>query len=262
MAISFLQRNKGDFGASSSTLAVAFASGVTAGSIIVAAGSFGDTATTVSIADGKGDTQSVVLATFDDATIGARGWCRAFYAPTATAITITATYSGGTNPTFGDMVIWEIAGLTNATSDKAVHAPGTAATADSGTTGTLSASAEAAIGFGFTTAAMTAAGASWSNAQITTTTGSLGEERVLAATTAINGTAASGGTWNMMCCTFMSTAGGGSPLRRNSSLDGLGASGPFFSNPLARSVLGWRPSIVAVKRKLIVPSRPELRLAA
>lgn len=58
------------------------------------------------------------------------------------------------------------------------------------------------------------------------------------------------------------SAGGGTKLRRNASLDGLGASGPFFSNPLARSVLGWRPSIVAVKRKLIIPPRNELRLAA
>lgn len=37
--------------------------------------------------------------------------------------------------------------------------------------------------------------------------------------------------------------GGGSPLRRNSSLDGLGASGPFFSNPLARRMLGWRKGL-------------------
>lgn len=58
-------------------------------------------------------------------------------------------------------------------------------------------------------------------------------------------------------------AGGGSKLRRNSSLSGLGASGPFFHDPLSgKSQLGWRPSLVAVKRKLIVPPRHIERLAA
>lgn len=65
------------------------------------------------------------------------------------------------------------------------------------------------------------------------------------------------------CDIVAAAAGGGSPLRRNSSLSGLGASGPFFHDPLSgKSQIGWRPSLVAVKRKLIVPPRHELRLAA
>lgn len=58
-------------------------------------------------------------------------------------------------------------------------------------------------------------------------------------------------------------AGGGAKLRFNSNVDGLGASGGFFRDPLGgKSQLGWRPSLVAVKRKLIVQPRHDLRLAA
>lgn len=85
---------------------------------------------------------------------------------------------------------------------------------------------------------------------------------VAAGTRAVNWTVSRDG-WTLMAAALaQGTAGGGSPLRLNSSLDGLGASGPFFSNPLARSVLGWRPSIVTARRKLIVPSRQIERLAA
>lgn len=59
------------------------------------------------------------------------------------------------------------------------------------------------------------------------------------------------------------TGGGATPkLCRQGNMDGIGSGGPFFSNPLARSVLGWRPSIVTARRKLIVPRHAELRLAA
>lgn len=83
-----------------------------------------------------------------------------------------------------------------------------------------------------------------------------------AASVALSAAISASGVWNAAGCDILAAGAATSPLRRNASLDGLGASGPFFSNPLARSVLGWRPSIVAVRRKLIVPLRHEERLAA
>jgi hypothetical protein len=54
------------------------------------------------------------------------------------------------------------------------------------------------------------------------------------------------------------SGGGAQGIKRNSSLSGLGASGPFFHDPLAgKRSLGWRPSLVAVKRKLILPRHIE-----
>jgi hypothetical protein len=65
---------------------------------------------------------------------------------------------------------------------------------------------------------------------------------------------------------IQASGGGGSPLRFNANLDGLGASGGFFRDPLAgrRAKLhriGWRASLIVPPRKRIL--RPAIeRIAA
>ena len=56
-----------------------------------------------------------------------------------------------------------------------------------------------------------------------------------------------------------SSWGGGSThgLFRSNNLTGLGSGGPFFQNPLSRSILGWRKSASG----LLVPRKPKLVLA-
>lgn len=72
------------------------------------------------------------------------------------------------------------------------------------------------------------------------------------------------GNWFSTVDVIAQPAGGASGgLRFNSNMDGLGAGGAFFRDPLAgKRSLGWRPSLVAARRKLIVPRHAELRLAA
>lgn len=66
-----------------------------------------------------------------------------------------------------------------------------------------------------------------------------------AATVTLTATLSASGAWSAAGCDLLAAAAvGGSPLRRNASLDGLGASGPFFSNPLARRMLGWRKGLL------------------
>lgn len=67
--------------------------------------------------------------------------------------------------------------------------------------------------------------------------------------------------WVVAVSSIETQAVGGSPLKINSNLDGLSSSGGFFRNPLARSQLGWRPSIVTARRKLILPRHIERRAA-
>lgn len=51
--------------------------------------------------------------------------------------------------------------------------------------------------------------------------------------------------WVMSAGSFKAAAGGGgAKLKRNAAMDGLAASGPFFSNPLARRMLGWRKGLL------------------
>jgi hypothetical protein len=52
------------------------------------------------------------------------------------------------------------------------------------------------------------------------------------ATYSHDSTATPGDGWGAVIAAFKPASGGGSPLRRNSILNGLGASGPFFNNPL------------------------------
>jgi hypothetical protein len=132
-----------------------------------------------------------------------------FLAP-ATGVTFAkANYS--VNPSFGDMFVWEIAGLVSPTIDKHVSATGTSNAPASGTTGTLSAANEAAIAFAVHTNSITVAGSGWTNLTTTPNTVAGGEERVVSANTALNGnfTASASNPWVALCATFM--AGGAAP---------------------------------------------------
>jgi hypothetical protein len=221
MAASFIQINKKDFTSSSASLAVSFSSGTTAGSIILVVGAFDLNTTSVTLSGGGTVTDSGKGIVTTTAGTGCKSFIKAFFSPTAGTTTITATYSG-TNPTFGDLYIYEIGGLTNATFDKVVQASGNSATPSSGSTGTLSSATEAAIAYGCTGANFTTAGSGWSTGQGSTvgtnggdglsTIGSIGEHQVISATTAISGTATGSGSisFDMWCATVMSSAAAGS----------------------------------------------------
>jgi hypothetical protein len=175
--------------------------------MIIAAGLVdpGTGVTTVVASNDKGDSPTSVIALVASGNPGAKVFAFAFLAATTGAQTVTMTFSGGTNPTYSELYIWEGAGLTGPTVDKHVRAGGSGANADSGSTGTLSAAVELAVAYGTSSGSFTAGGSGWTNATISPL-GSLGEEQVTAATTALNGTgtAGAGDNWDMMCLTFMS----------------------------------------------------------
>jgi hypothetical protein len=209
MAISFVQRTNGAFGAAQASLTVNITA-MTAGSFLAMAGEFDDAAgvsTNISVKDSGNVAASIIINPTDAPGIPARYWCAYIPVPTAGATSVTITYSGGNNPAYGDLFIWEIAGIANPIVDKTSSATGTGLNADSGPTGTLSDSAEAAIAYGgdsnvFTT---TPTG-NWTHLAISTL-GALGEEQVLSANTSIHGTGTTSGpgeNWSMLVATFMS----------------------------------------------------------
>src|SRR5258708_3539157 len=149
MPITFPQTNNGGFGTAGSSLAVSFASGIAAGSVIVAAGSCQGLPAGITLADGHGDPVTFGIPLTVDGTIGSLYFLPAFLTPTTAAQTITATYTGGANPGFGDMFIGKVAGLLSPVFDKAIQAASNTVAVDSGSTGSLSASAEAAVGYAF-----------------------------------------------------------------------------------------------------------------
>src|SRR5258705_225801 len=219
MAISFPKVGVASFTTSSASVDAGWTGGgsTAAGSMIAVAGSFdsvttGVTLTCLGAAGGTVTDSGQGLIT--DATGGWKSFIKTFFAPAAGVTTVRATYSG-TNPTFGDIFIWEIAGISNPVFDKVATNSGTTASpADGGATGTLSASSEAAIGYGVSsTIAYTAAGTGWTSDGISTGTSSLGEHQILSSNASINGTGVFGAGsqfWRFWAATFM--AGGGAPV--------------------------------------------------
>lgn len=209
MAISVLQQNKGDFTSSSSSFSLAFSSGISAGSVIVVFGSFPNSVTGVTLSDGHGDTPTDSgNGLYNGTSIGSWSFLQAFLAPTTGAKTITATYSGGT-PGYGDLFIYEVAGLTSPKFDKvpAVNS-GDVATATSNATGTLSAANEIAFGLGITSLNFTSGEAGWTQ-QIAPDTGDLGQYIVVSSTASLTSTGSdNNGNWDMWIATLMSGSGG------------------------------------------------------
>src|SRR6266576_2238804 len=162
MAAAFVQINKGDFTTSHASFSVSLSSGVTAGNFVVVAGSFSNSATSVVVSDGGDTVTDSGKGTVNNAGAAHKTFVVAFFAPTAGTTTFTATYSGGTSPTFGDLFVWEISGLSSPVFDKVAEAAGTGASYDSGSTGTLSSATEAAIAYLATTGnAGATAGSGW-----------------------------------------------------------------------------------------------------
>jgi hypothetical protein len=211
MAATFVQAAKNGVATAASITGTLGAS-TTAGNFVVVAGMFARAATGVTVTNNSnpGDAVTIVAATFDDTGSGTKTFVQAVFAPTAGSTAFKATFSG-TTPTFSSIFVWEFSGLTSPTFDKAVHAVGTAATADSGTSGTLTSADEAAIGFFCSNGTGgTAAGSGWSIVAgdgIEASNATFGEHRVVAATTAINATATgASGSWVAHLATFMAGA--------------------------------------------------------
>lgn len=208
MAISFLQFADNINNAGAASISVSFPSPISAGSIIVVDVVCDPTPTSITVSDDKSDASTDSgLGIFNDTPTFTKSCVVAFLTATAGAKTITATFSpSSTN--YQGIQIWEIAGLTGAEFDKVVVAAGTAATADSGPTGTLSAANEAAIGCGIPVSVFSAAGSGWTQ-DIIDGNGVLGEHQVVSSNASIDATGTqAGGAWVMWCATFMS---GGAP---------------------------------------------------
>jgi hypothetical protein len=181
---------------------------VAAGDIVLVIANCGATTapTSVTITDGSGDTYTdSALGSFVGGGTFNTGRFRvgAFLTPTVGTTTFTATMSPA-NGNFAEIYAWKVSGIVGTpTLDKAVQANGTGTTADSGSSGTLTAAAEAAVGYVTVANAVTGAGSGWStggtniNDGIQTTSSDIGEHRITAATTAIDATCAisSGGDW-------------------------------------------------------------------
>lgn len=211
MAISFPQVKSGDFTATSTSLAVSLTSGIAAGSIIVVAGSIDGLATdSISFSDGHSDTVTTIIApTVPSGETALKAFAVAFLAPTTGAQTVTATFSGGSNPGFGDMYVWEVAGLTSPTVDKSPILGGNSATA-SVSSGTLAAAAEAAIAYSSSGNSSTLiAGNGWTDDGQTVHTGSDGDHQVTASTASLTASwsQGAGSQWDGLIVTFNSGAG-------------------------------------------------------
>ncbi len=203
MAISFLQFAIGNNG-SGGTASATFTNPIAAGSIIAVA-TVADNGATFSFSDGKGDTATDCgQGAMNNGPVGTTVRVVAFLSATAGAQTVTVTTSG----TFCEVAIWEIAGLTSAIFDKAVFTNnlGTS-TPTSGSTGTLSSSNEAAIGYGVGNGNFTAAGSGWTGDSVPTSFGNVTEHQIVSSNAAIAATAAFtqiGPDSQMVCATFMS----------------------------------------------------------
>jgi len=215
MAISFLQRPNNQFTSAQASLQTNITA-MTAGSVLVVFGIVDNATgiTSITVTDSAGDTYTVGVNLTVVAIAGGTAdfFYGAFFAPTTGATFVKVTYNGGTSPTFGSLVVWEIAGLTSATFDKTARANGLNGTnPDSGSSGTLSASAEAAICYVGIVNTMTggSAGTGWSNFSVIPNIGDAYEERVVASNAAINGTAtapAGSGDWESHLITIMSAS--------------------------------------------------------
>lgn len=208
---SFLQRNHNDFAVSSASFSVSFVGGTTAGSIIIVAGNCDPAVTSVTFDDGKGDTPTTVIPLTADVpqTNPIKYFCAAFLAATAGATTVTVTFHS-VNAGYGEMFIWEGAGLTSPTVDKALDNQGLGTGPDTGSTGTLAAAVELAICYASSSDHITGAGSGWTNWIGGGAVGGGGEEQVTSANTALHGTQntfnINTDRWDILIATFYSGA--------------------------------------------------------
>jgi hypothetical protein len=213
MAISFLQRHNNAVAGGSPTLSsvTVTISATAAGSVLMIAGAGGGSGTTtgVTITDSAGDTYTPAVPFTAGTTFsGGFYFAGAFLAPSTGVTTVTVTLTGNNNAV--DCFVWEVAGLTNPAIDKHPSAEGlNGVNPDSGSTGTLSAADEAAICYvGVSSSVTGTAGTGWANLTVNAN-GDAGEDRITAATTAINGTIndTATGDWCALAVTVMSVGG-------------------------------------------------------
>lgn len=204
--ITLVQTTNSNINFSSPTFSASFGNGIAAGSFIVVAGMFDNTATSVSVTTDLGDSatdsgQGLV----NNATVGVRSFVKAFLSPTVGAKTITIIPN--VNVAVGDLFIWEFSGISNPIFDKVKTGSDSTTSPTTPSTGTLSAANEAAIAYGVSTLSMTGNGPGWALDGITSITESVGEHQITSSTTAIAGTAtqSGGATCQMWVATF--TAG-------------------------------------------------------
>lgn len=266
MAISFPQNKQTTSPTTGTTIVAAFPSGIAAGSIIAVAGYFDPAATTVTVTNDQGDaiTDSGLGLIVVSGIAGVRTYVKAFLSPTTGAKTVTATFNATIG--FADIGIWEIAGLTGAVFDKVVQATGATTSTSSGSTGTLSASSEAAIGWGASNNTFTVQGSGWALDAIDGN-GAIHEHQVLSSNASIAATATQSGNdaYILWCATFMSGAAPaatpynpwpllGPILAQRARLGWL----PWMKD---RGKLIWRPSLgIPVRPALAFRPRPRLAL--
>jgi hypothetical protein len=211
MALSFTAAAKNDIaGGSNTTVTCTLPVAVAAGDVVIVAafgGGGAGTPASLTISDSSGDT-------YTDSGLGlvALGWFTGAYrvgmflTPTVGVTNFTMTIPVANE--FIEIFAWKVSGFTGTpTKDKVVSASGNGATADSGSSGTLTDAAEAAIGYVLAENGSNSAGSGWTiggtniNDGISNL-GDLGEHRITSATTAINATAAiNSGNWDAVLLT-------------------------------------------------------------
>lgn len=215
MAIAFVQSKENSFTATASTLSVTLTSAATTGNCLIVSTWYASTSTGTPTCVTTGGTGSDSFGTpvyTAQGTSFTNGRIAVFVLKSCGAgrTGATITYSGGTNPAFGDCCIWEVSGLANATLDKVVKGDGNSGTAASGSTGTLSTAAEfaiSAIGSDSNASVLTSP---WTSDGQTAGTASAYAHQVTAATTALSSSTAITGAnnWCSVILTFMTPAAG------------------------------------------------------
>lgn len=191
---------------SSPTFAASLPAGIKAGSIMLVAGSF-NIATGVTVTNDKSDAVTDSGLNLVSSAGGTKlSFVKAFLTPTVGAQSVTLTFAGG-SPTSLDLFIYELANYN--TFDKKPTASGTGTAADSGSTGTLTAADEFALGFGVCSTSYNAAGTGWVYG-CASAAGGISEHRFVNATTALNATAgmAASYSWTMWAVTLQSIVTG------------------------------------------------------
>lgn len=165
--------------------------------IVCAIGGGGSGAATITITASPSSTYTDSgLGLFSASNIGATVSirCGAFLAPATGSTSITATFPGAQG--VQEIYAWKVSGFIGTpTIDKAVTALGTGTTLDSGSSGTLTAAVEAAVGYGVTENAAISAGSGWTIGGTNINDGisgfgDIGEHQITSSTAAINATAA------------------------------------------------------------------------
>ncbi len=218
MAVTFPQVKFDGFSSSSASFSLSFTSGIAAGSFIAFSGMFDPAATSATFSitgtgAGASSTDSgkgFILNT----SAGTRSFLGAFLSPTTGTQTVKMTFVGS-NAAYGDLVLWEIAGLTSPVFDQVAEHdnPAGGPNPNSGATGTLSSATEAAVGFfctgGLGTSITMSPGTPVSDGITPSGNGSAAVHEIVGSTSALTTSGTDGNNSANSCwvATFMSGSG-------------------------------------------------------